>query len=319
MYEGLLQSSEVTLMDCCSLKRFEKLLIICDPPSMEIGSAFFKAAQNRCQETVLVVVSPESRQGRTEFPESVIEMLRRFDVAVIPLSINLTHSQTKQVASEHKVRIASFPEITAEVFSRTMNADWRKVGVNTRKVAGRLSTAKSVRITSGSGTDFTFQIEESSVYTDDGRLSSEGGFNILPAGQVSLRPLEGTVEGVVAIDSYLSFAMGNNHEVLIFEVQQGLITSARNHKFASELEKYFNKYKETARCICHLGVGILDTAKVSGNFSEEKVALGAIHLTIGKGLPQGVASGIFPLEAIIGSCTVYVDGKLLLQDGMFVQ
>lgn len=319
MYEGLLQSSEITLMDCCSLKRFEKLLIICDPLSMEIGSAFFKAAQNRCQETVLVVVSPDSRQGRTEFPDSVIEMLRRFDVAVIPLATNLTHSQTKQIASEHKIRIASFPEITAEVFSRTMNVDWRKVGVNTRKVAGRLSTAKSVRITSGSGTDFTFQIEESSISTDDGRLSSEGGFHILPAGQVSFRLLEGTAEGVVAIDSYLSFAMGNPHEVLIFEVKQGLVSSVKNHRFAPDLEKYFSKYKETARSVCNLGIGILDTAKASGNLSEEKVALGAVHLTIGKGLPQGVALGIFPLEAIISSCTVYVDGKLLLQNGLFVQ
>ncbi len=318
MFDGLLQSSEITLMDCCSLRRNEKLLIICDPPCMEIGTAFYKAAQNRCQETVLVMLTPESRQGRLEFPESVIELVRRFDVAVIPLSTIVSHTQTKQVASESRVRIASFPEITAEVFSRTMNADWRKIGVNTRKVAGRLSTAKSVRVVSGNGTDFTFQVDDSPVFTDDGRLSSEGGVNTLPAGQVCLKPKEGTFEGVVAIDGYFSFDRRKLQPALILEVAQGMIISIRNHFLAPELEKYFIKYKEAARTVCGLGLGLLDSAKVSGQFFEDKVAFGAIRLIFGEELSH-VTSEIFPMEGIVSCCTISVDGKLLLQDGTFVQ
>lgn len=318
MFDGLLQSSEITLMDCCSLRRNEKLLIICDPPSMEIGTAIYKAAQNRCQETVLVMLTPESRQGRLEFPESVVELIRRFDVAVIPLSTRVSHVQTKQVASESRVRIASFPEITPEIFSRTMNADWRKIGVNTRKVAGRLSTAKSVRVVSGNGTDFTFQIDDSTILTDDGRLSSEGGFNTLPAGQVCLTPREGTLEGVVAIDGYFSFDRRKPQPALTIEVQQGIICGIRSHSLAPELEKFFSKYKETARSVCGLGLGLLDSAKVSGNFSEDKVAFGAIRLIIGKET-SNVTSGIFPIEGIVSGCTISADGKLLLQDGTFVQ
>jgi aminopeptidase len=318
MFDGLIRSSEITLMDCCSLKRNEKLLIICDPPNMEIGTAFYEAAQNRCQETVLVMLTPESRQGRLEFPESVMDLLRRFDVAVIPLSTRLSHVQTKQVASESRVRIASFTEITAEIFSRTMNADWRKIGINTRKVAGRLSTSKSVRVVNRQGTDFTFQTDDSPVFTDDGRIPSEGGFNTLPAGQVCLTPREGTFEGVVAIDGYFSLEKRKPQQALIIEVKQGLITSIRNHPLAPELEKYFIKYKEAARTVCGIGLGLLDNAKVSGNFSEDKVASGAIRLIFGKDL-SNVTSEMFPMEGVASCCTISVDGKLLLQDGTFVQ
>jgi leucyl aminopeptidase (aminopeptidase T) len=285
---------------------------------MEIGTAIYMAAQNRCQETVLVMLTPENRQGRAEFPESVIELIRRFDVVVIPLSTRASHVQTRQVATESRVRIASFPEITTEIFSRTMNADWRKIGVNTRKVAGRLSTAKSVRVVNGYGTDFTFQTDDSAILTDDGRLSLEGGFNVLPAGQVCLTPKEGTLEGVVAIDGYFSFDRRRPQPPLILEIQQGIICSIGNHPLTSELEKYFSKYKETARTVCSLGLGLLDSAKVSGNLSEDKVAFGAIHLTFGKELPH-ITSGILPMEGISSGCTVSVDGKLLLHDGTFVQ
>jgi len=318
MVDGLLQSSEITLTDCCGLRRNEKLLIICDPPSMEIGNAIYMAAHNRCHETVLVMLTPENRQGRAEFPESVIELIRRFDVAVIPISTRVSHVQTRLVASESRVRIASFPEITAEIFSRTMNADWRKIGVNTRKVAGRLSTARSVRVVNGQGTDFTFQIDDSAIQTDDGRLSFEGGFNVLPAGQVCLTPRDGTMEGVVAIDGYFSFDRRRPQPALILEVQQGLINSIRNHPLAPELEKYFSKYKETARTVCSLGLGLLDSAKVSGNYYEDRVAFGAIRLILGKEL-SSVTSGIFPMEGIISCCSISVDGKVLLHDGTFVQ
>lgn len=318
MFDGLLQSSEITLMDCCSLRRNEKLLIICDQPSMEIGTAIYMAAQNRCQESVLVMLTPESRQGRAEFPESVIELIQKFDVAVIPLSTRVSHVQTKKVASESKVRIASFPEITTEIFSRTMNADWRKIGVNTRKVAGRLSMAKSVRVVNEHGTDFTFQIDDSAIHTDDGRLSCKGGFNVLPAGQVCLTPKEGTMEGTVAIDGYFSFDRRIPQPALILEVQQGLINSIRNHSLAPELEKYLSKYKETARSVCSLGLGLLDSAKVSGNFFEDKVSFGAIRLTFGKELSHAT-SGLFPMEGITSCCTISVDGKLLLHDGTLAQ
>ncbi len=318
MFDGLLQSSEITLMDCCSLRRNEKLLVICDPHSMEIGTAIYKTAQNRCQETVLVMLTPESRQGRLEFPEPVIELVRRFDVAVIPLSTRVSHVQTKKVASESGVRIASFPEITPEIFSRTMNVDWRKIGVNTRKVAGRFRTAKCVRVVNGNGTDFTFQPDDSAIFTDDGRLSSEGGFNTLPAGQVCLLPREGTLEGVVAIDGYFSFDRKRPQPVLTMEMQQGLIRNIRNHSLAPELEKYFIKYKDAARTVCGLGLGLLDSAKVSGNYYEDKVAFGAIRLIFGKELSH-VTSGIFPMEGIVSCCTISVDGKVLLHDGTFVQ
>ncbi len=80
MSDGLLHGSEITLVDCCNLKRSEKLLIICDQPNMEIGSAFYKTAENRCQQVILIVLTPGNRHGSPEFPESVLKMLHEFDV-----------------------------------------------------------------------------------------------------------------------------------------------------------------------------------------------------------------------------------------------
>ena len=230
-----MQSSELPDRRC-SLRRNEKLLIICDPPSMEIDGFIWQprtAVGNGSGHATLRTASRLSFRNRLS--SWFVDLM-----SVIPLSTRASHVQTRQVATESRVRIASFPEITTEIFSRTMNADWRKIGVNTRKVAGRLSTAKSVRVVNGYGTDFTFQTDDSAILTDDGRLSLEGGFNVLPAGQVCLTPKEGTLEGVVAIDGYFSFDRRRPQPPLILEIQQGIICSIGNHPLTSELEKYFS-------------------------------------------------------------------------------
>ncbi|HEX2956862.1 MAG TPA: hypothetical protein VHO70_08515, partial [Chitinispirillaceae bacterium] len=192
--------------------------------------------------------------------------------------------------------------------------------INTRKIAGRLSAAKKIRIINEAGTDFTFQTDDSNIITDDGRLSSEGGLNVLPAGQVYLTPLESSCQGHLVMDGYFSLARGKLQQNLTFEVQGGMVCGVENHSLAPELEKHFNKYKEAARCISGLGIGVLDTAKVSGNITEDRVSMGAIHLTFGKGLFFGATHGVpNPLEAIISRSTVFIDGKFLMQDGVLTQ
>lgn len=315
MFEDLLQSSEIALNDCCSLKRYEKLLVICDPPSIEIGRSFYTAAENRCQETVLIMVSPSNRPGMAEFPESVIEILRRFDVAVLLLSSTVSNFQAKQIIKECGIRIASFPYINADIFTRTMQTDWRKIGVITRKIAGRLSMAKKVRVVNEFGTDFTFEVNSSSIVTDDGRLSSGSGLFILPAGQVILEPGEGTVEGKVAVDS-ISLFNGKLEKSLVLKFLDGYVCEVENHYLAPELEKHFSKCKEISRYISSLGIGTLDTAKVNGSPIEDKVARGAVQLIFGRKV-SGDSINIPPnIEAVISPATVIIDGKILIQNGI---
>lgn len=317
-FEALRQSSEIVLNDCCFLRRHEKLLIISDPSSIEIGRAFYCAAENRCQETVLIMVTPANRPGRSEFPDSIIELLRRYDVTTIFLSSSISYNQIKEIASECGIRVASFPSVTEENYIRTMRTDWRKLGVYTRKVAGRLSTARKVHLISENGTDLTVEVNGAAICIDDGRLSTSGDFVTLPAGRVSITPQEGGIEGIAVIDKMFTATDSISLQPLHLKIEAGLICGIGDHPLASELEKNFSKYKDASRSISYLGIGTHDTAVVNGRIFEDRVASGAVHLKLGKVAANGIMNTSVPLDGIIKACTIYLDGKLLFNKGLLV-
>lgn len=318
MLQQLLNSASTALNDCCNLKRSEKVLIICDPVSINIGSAFFKAAENRSQETVLVMVTPVNRPGRAVFSESVIEMVRNFNMAIILLSQKVSLCQMEKIASECAIRIISFPEINSDLLINVMQADWAKVGVYTRKIGGRLTNARKIRVVNSSGTDFTFETDDTHVLIEDGRLTADNKFGVLPAGKVSLVPKEHTLNGVIVVDGSISCMHGKLEKPLILKMQDGQVRYMENHILSTELEKFFGKNKEN-RYISFIGIGTLDTAQICGNLHVDKIARGAIHLVLGKGVPNSDQTCISPVLDLILECSeIYVDDKLLVQNGSLV-
>ncbi len=317
LYNKLVENADRALSDCLKLMRKELLLVVCDPPCDQIGRAFWEAGRRRCREAVMVQIAPRRENGN-EPPRPVGEWFGQFDVAVMPTSKSLSHTEARRVASAQGTRIATLPGITADSFLRTMNTNWQRLGMRTRRTAAQLSAARTVRIVTGSGTDMTFETGGRQAKPDDGKIDAKGAFGNLPAGEAYLAPLEGTAEGMLVVDGSFPLA-GLLDRPLILHVNNGLVKDATGHACAEDLKRLFKMYKQDSRTIAEFGVGTLDTARLSGNILEDEKALGTIHIAIGDNASMGGSvNAPIHLDGVVKNPTVYLDDALWMDEGKLV-
>jgi aminopeptidase len=313
----LQQCAQVALKECLNLGRQEMLLVVCDPPCYEIGKAFWEVGSRLCREAVMAQITPRKQNGN-EPPAHVGELLGKFDVVVMPTSKSLSHTQARREACEKGARIATLPGITPEVFLRTMNTDWDKLGLYTRRIAAQLSAASTIRVATDAGADITFETGGRSAKADDGRLIYKGAFGNLPAGEAYMAPLEGTAHGVIVIDG--SFGVGGllDHPI-IFKVQKGKVVEAESAQFGAQIDDLFNKYGASARNIAEFGVGTLDCARISGNTLEDEKVRGTIHFAIGDNASMGGSVRVpLHLDGIVKNPSVWLDGNEWMKNGKIV-
>ncbi|MFP4418801.1 MAG: aminopeptidase [Chitinivibrionales bacterium] len=317
MFEQMKECADIALGNCLKLKRTERLLVVCDPPCLEIGQAFWEVGRKRCREAVMVQIAPRRENGN-EPPEPTGEWFGQFDVAVMPTSKSLSHTKARRNACQKGTRIATLPGIEPDVFMRTMKTDWSRLGMYTRKVAAQLSQAKKVRIQTEEGTDFTFETGGRQAKPDDGKIDSKGAFGNLPAGEAYLAPMEGTGEGMLVFDGSFPLA-GLLQEPLKVKVNGGMVRSVNGHSCAQQLERLFRTYGQESRTIAEFGVGTLDSAIISGNILEDEKVKGTVHLAIGDNASMGGNVQVpMHLDGIIKSPSVWLDNQLWMQRGELV-
>jgi leucyl aminopeptidase (aminopeptidase T) len=317
MHDRLKESAARALADCLGLAAHERLLVVTDPPCESVGRAFWDAGRERCREAALVYISPRKENGN-EPPAPVGEWFSQFDVAVMPTSKSLSHTDARRRACAAGVRIATLPGVTDDMFLRTMGTDWKMLRERTQRFAGALSAARTIRIVTGAGTDLRFETGGRPAKPDDGKIDSAGAFGNLPAGEAYLAPLEETAEGTLVVDGSFPLA-GLLVEPLILHVSKGRVRDATGHACAGELKQLFARYDENCRTIAEFGVGTLDTATISGNTLEDEKAAGTIHIAVGDNASMGgrVQAPIH-LDGVVRSPTVYLDGALWMDEGAVV-
>jgi leucyl aminopeptidase (aminopeptidase T) len=307
----------VALKQCLNLGKREQLLVVCDDPCLEVGEALWEEGVQLCREAVLLRITPRKQNGN-EPPEAIGDIFGRFDVAVMPTSKSLSHTQARRTACERGARIATLPGITTDIFIRTMKTDWGKLGLFTRKIAGQLSAVKKVRVKTDAGTDISFETGGRAAKADDGRLIFKGAFGNLPAGEAYMAPLEETAHGVIVIDG--SFSLGGLCESpVVFIVKKGKVIEIQSHPVADEMERLFEKYGGPARNIAEFGVGTLESAIISGNTLEDEKVKGTIHFAVGDNASMGgVVKVPLHLDGIVKEPTVWLDDVLWMEKGKIV-
>jgi leucyl aminopeptidase (aminopeptidase T) len=313
--EALLAAAQTALTACMGISRDERLLVVCDPPCVDVGEAFLRAGAHLARETVMVQITPRGLDGE-EPPEPVGAWLGQFDVAVMPTSMSLTHTKARRDACAAGTRVATLPGITSEIFVRTMRTDWRALAERTRVFAARLNSATTVRITTAAGADLTFETGGRKARSDDGDYRKRGVFGNLPAGEAYLAPLEGTARGRLVADGSFPLA-GLLRTPLVVEVRDGLAQAVSGNPCSRELRKVFDRIGPDARNVAEFGVGTLDTARISGNVLEDEKALGTIHIALGNNASMGgrVTAPVH-LDAVVRKPSVWLDGALWMRDGV---
>jgi leucyl aminopeptidase (aminopeptidase T) len=303
------------IKDCMATKKKERVLVITDENKHEIGYSLYQNALELGHKSLFVEMKAGKINGE-EPPIEIADLMLQYDVVFIPTTKSLTHTDARRAASAKGVRVATFPGITKEVMIRGMNADYKSIAKRSIKLKRILERGKHIRVTAPAGTDISFDIGGRTAIASKGLFHKKGESGNLPTGETFLAPVEGTSNGVFVVDgSMAGLGLIGNVNIKI-EVAKGFATKITGGSAAKKLTAMLDKVGKGARNVAEFGIGTNDSAKLSGILLEDEKVMGTVHLAVGNNITMGGTFNVpIHLDGIIKKPSVWMDGKLLMENG----
>jgi len=175
-------------------------------------------------------------------------------------------------------RYASMPLFSPDMFSGSMDVDWRKIEKITYGLKEIFSQTIRAEVCAPNGTSLTFNLQGRTAHADTGILTKKGDFGNLPAGEVFIAPLEGKTSGKMVIEYKETKKL---KKPVIFEINEGQVQQISGDKETiKKFEEIFNKNKLNKN-IAELGVATNPKAKDVTNILEAEKILGTVHIALG--------------------------------------
>ena len=199
---------------------------------------------------------------------------------------------------------------------RCLIADYTEIARRSEAVASVLRSGVKVRITSAKGTDLWVERGYRNAFADTGLLQQPGAFGNLPAGEAYFAPIEGTAEGEIIFDGSIG-DIGKLAEPVRLTVQNGMAQVSSDNEPAKRLKQQLNAQGREAYNIAEVGIGTNHQAQIDGETLEDEKVLGTVHIALGNNSGMGGKVSVpIHLDGLIRSATLYVDDRILLENGI---
>jgi leucyl aminopeptidase (aminopeptidase T) len=315
---SLAAAAKKVVDECLGVKPGEVVTILTDSENDErqrIARSFWEAAREKGAEPILVEMLPRETSGE-EPPFKIAALMALSDVLLCPTTKSLSHTRARQNASSRHVRVASLPGVTEKMALRCLTADYTEIARRSEAVASVLRSSAKIRITSAKGTDLRVERGDRKAFADTGLLQQPGAIGNLPAGEAFFAPIEGTAEGEIVFDGSIA-DIGKLSEPVRLTVKNGMAQVTSDNEPAKKLKQQLSAKGPEAYNIAEVGIGTNHQAQLDGVILEDEKVLGTVHIALGNNSVMGgkVSVGIH-LDGLIRSATLYVDDRLLLENGI---
>jgi len=300
-----------------ALREGERLVVVADTLTEEIGRALFQAGVDAGADAVLVLIPPTGRNGK-EPPDAVAGAMAGADVLVCPTRFSLSHTQARARATESGARVATMPGIHPGMFfDGPITADHAEVERRTERLKELLTDADDVRIETGDGAVLTFSIAGRTGRGSTGRFLTSGAWGNLPSGEAYIAPVEGSATGELVVNASVA-GLGVLDEPMRLRIEDGLLVGADGDAGAKLLELLGET--TASRNVAEFGIGTNEKARITGVILEDEKKAGTIHIAFGDNSTFGgtVQAGvhidtvILAPEVTVGSTQILAGGELLV-------
>jgi len=229
---------------------------------------------------------------------------------------------TQSEAAVNQLDFATYQK----AFWDAVGADYQKISEDGNKLKQMLQGAKTVRVTSPSGTDFTFSVGDRPIFVDDGILTEEKAkskyvltrFVSLPGGAIFFAPIETSANGkVVVARDRCQFEPLTGES---FTFNQGHLENFKAERGGQCYAQAMAPYTGPKDMFASFQIGLNPAAKVMENPGDYRptnaaglvyIGVGANQLLGGSNEVQGRGGFGFPIV----NATVTIDGKTVVQNG----
>lgn len=316
----VLPAAKVLLEVCGGCKREEKILIVTDLASLEIGVAFFKAAKDYPNRN-LVVIEETGSHGIDPNPQACEAMLNA-DIIYGCTKFSLFHAPVRRYASEKGARFVNMVDYEMRMLeSGGLFSDFYQLGDICMKIAELVDGKDHCEIKTAKGTNFTCSIKGRKPSPQIGRSPGAGMVSSPPDVEMATCAVEGTANGIVYIDGSIPFpGLGLIKDVIKLTIEKSRIIKIEGGAQAELLKKILADTGDpNAYIIGEIGLGLNPGCSLSGSMLEDEGCGGTIHLACGDNRSFGGQTACkLHLDMVFKYPTMIVDGVTILNEGSLV-
>jgi leucyl aminopeptidase (aminopeptidase T) len=206
-----------------------------------------------------------------------------------------------------------------------VNADYKQISERGQQLKKILQGAKTVRVTSAQGTDFTFSVGDRTIFIDDGIVTEEEAkeklffsrWATLPAGTVFMAPVETSANGKVTVPKARC-----RYEPLTgisFDFKNGKLQNFKAENGQTCFEETMAPYTGPKDMFGYFSIGLNPALKVMEDGADYRPEEAAGLVVIGVGDNQLIGGKNKAQQGGYGfsivNATVAVDGKTVVKNG----
>jgi leucyl aminopeptidase (aminopeptidase T) len=295
----------------------ESFLVAYNVELAQIAEAIAAAARVHTDRVRALAFPTLSRHGE-EPPAEVATAMADATAAALVTSFSLSHTRARLEATRRGARVASMPDMTRDMFERTLPIDYARLESVGRALAAELGAAERCHISSPAGSDVELVLGGRDGRSDDGDLRSAGAFGNLPAGEAYIAPREHEGSGTIVFDGSIA-SWGLLAEPLRIAFTDGRMVSAAGGPAAEWLSATLDAGGSNGRYLAELGIGTNPAAKLTGKILEDEKVEGTVHLAFGTNTGIGGENeASVHIDGVIRDPTVTLDGRVIMRGGQLV-
>jgi 2,5-dihydroxypyridine 5,6-dioxygenase len=307
---------------CAAVKPGETVVIVTDSAMLDIADVLAAAAHARDAEVVVTVMAPREVDG-AEPPRPVVEVMKAADVALLPVSYSVSHSEGVREAMASGTRVASLVAFTKDMLVRGgIQADFPKLRPLCDAVAGLFAEAREAVLTTQGGTNLRLNLTGRPGNSHPCIVDQPGKFTAIPNVEANISPVEGEGEGVIVFDGSIpNLRMGVLDAPVIVEVRGGSIVSINGGKQAAILQRIWERQEDpSVYNIAQLAVGLNpECIPFTGVWLNDHGAYGTVHIGIGTSASLGgTTQASLHFDGMMYRPTLRLDDRVLLEEGVVV-
>ena len=283
--------------NCLRIEPHEKVTLITDDACLQVAASLAAELESIGCEWNAFVLDALAPRPLATMPALVLDDMETsqasiFAVEIQPNELN-SRMQMTEVVNRRRMRHAHMVNITGEIMTQGMRADFNDIDRLSQALLDRLRAASYIRATTPAGTDIHAQLTPAHRWFKTSGIISPGRWGNLPGGECYTAPDE--VNGVFVVDGvagdFLCKRYGLLHgSPLSIDIEGNRIARVRCAN--KDLERDFMAYTHTdanSNRVGEIAIGTnIGIERVIGNILQDE-KLPGVHIAFGD--PYGAQTG----------------------------
>jgi leucyl aminopeptidase (aminopeptidase T) len=314
---------------CLNVQPHEHVTVITDRETRPIAEALVTEIHKVGAPHRLFVLEDEATRPLTTFPETIAAEMERSQVSIFAAQVQAnelpTRMQMTDIVNRRKMRHAHMVNITPQIMTQGMRADYAVVDDISTRVLNKVRTAKKIRATTPAGSDFTADLNPNYRWVKTSGLISPEKWGNLPGGEVFTSP--GEVNGTFVIDGvvgdWLCDRYGNLKDMpLTVRIEKNRLVSAEspNQRLRDDFWDYTHTDENSDR-VGEFAIGTnIELKEIIGHILQDEKFPG-IHIAFGN--PYGAHTGAdwyscTHIDVVGAQFDIWVDDDKIMERGRFL-